>query len=150
MIHMLRCDFGDSRGQLDGRGVGALEEAVVVGQLQHLLVGGLSQFLAAVADIHAPQTGHAVEHLVAFAVPEIHALGALDDARAALTQLLVVGKGVQIVGGVHGLQFGGIEFAHTVLRFPWCRCPPAATVTGLRDQTDSSRNSRSQELITRL
>ncbi len=118
MIHVFGGDLGNCLGQLDGGRVGALEEAVVVGQLEHLLVSGLGQLGAAVANVHAPQARHAIEHLVTLAVPQVDPFGTFDDAGATGTEILVVGERVQIVGGVHGLQGGGVQCAHVVLRYP--------------------------------
>src|SRR3546814_3069886 len=38
-----------------------LEERVVIGQLEHLIVRGVGKLLAPVADLHAPQARHPVE-----------------------------------------------------------------------------------------
>src|SRR3546814_3946318 len=84
-----------------------LEEGVVVGQRQHLVVSRLRQALAPVADVHAPQPRHAVEDAVAFGVLEPDALGTGDDARAALGgQATEVGEGMQVVGRVAGAPPG--------------------------------------------
>jgi len=73
----------DARGErYRGRRRG-LEEGVVIRQLEHLIICRARQFLAAIADRHAPQPGHAVEDGVAVAVPDRTAIGAGDDARAA-------------------------------------------------------------------
>ena len=62
--------------QLDRRRVRRLEEAVVVRQLEHLAVRRVGQLAPAVAEVHAPQAGHAVEDLVAVGVVQVDALGA--------------------------------------------------------------------------
>ncbi|MNT88970.1 hypothetical protein D3C72_2296130 [compost metagenome] len=87
--------------------MGGLEEQVVVGQLEHLPVGDIGQLAAAVADVDAPQAGHAVEDLVPLAVPQVHALGAGDDARTLGAELLVVGEGREQVLAAEGLPLGG-------------------------------------------
>ena len=64
-VEMGRGDFGQLLGQLHRRRVGGLEESVVIGQLEHLGMGGVGDRAAAIADLHAPQSGHAVENAVA-------------------------------------------------------------------------------------
>src|SRR5690606_1642275 len=83
VIHAGRHDVGDGLGQRDGRRVGGLEEQVVIGQLTHLPGGGLDQFLAAVADVDAPEPGHGIKDLVALAIPQIDP-GSLGDHPGAL------------------------------------------------------------------
>ena len=46
--------------QGDGRDMAGLEKRIVIGQLGHLPGGDVSKFCAAIPDIHAPKTGHAV------------------------------------------------------------------------------------------
>ncbi|MNQ47493.1 hypothetical protein D3C85_613380 [compost metagenome] len=107
VLHARRGQLGDRRGQLDGRRVGGLEEQVVEGQLEHLPVGDVGQLAAAVADVDAPQAGHAVEDLVPLAVPQVDAVGAGDDACALGAELLVVGEGREQVLAAEGLPLGG-------------------------------------------
>ncbi|MDT4884228.1 hypothetical protein FQZ97_1203490 [compost metagenome] len=64
-----------------------------------------------VADGGAPQAGHAVEDLVAFAVPHVHAFTLDDDARANLAQLLIVAERSQVVVTAHGLPLAGLRIA---------------------------------------
>ncbi len=100
--------LGQLFGELDRGGRRGLEEGVVVGQLQHLPVGRLGQLLAAVADVDAPQAGHAVDEGVALGVGERHSVGLRDDAAAALLgERLVVGEGVQVVAGIAVAPPGG-------------------------------------------
>ncbi len=54
--------------------MGGLEEGVVERQFLHLARGHLGQFVAAIAEIHAPQTGHGIQNLVALAVGQRDAL----------------------------------------------------------------------------
>ena len=100
------CELGQLLRQRDGGHVRGLEEGVVIGQLAHLPGGGIGQFVAPVADVDAPQPGHAVEDLVAVAVGEKHALGPRDDPSALRRDLLVGGEGVHVVSRVDRLQFG--------------------------------------------
>ena len=93
--------------ELDGRRVGGLEEAVVVRQLEHLPVGRIREFAPPVADVDAPQAGHAVEDAVAVGVVEVDALGPDDDPRALRLQRLVVGERVQVMLAVELLPGGG-------------------------------------------
>ncbi|MNN20982.1 hypothetical protein D3C81_1342880 [compost metagenome] len=113
MAHALRGDIGDRLGQLQRGRVGGLEEQVVVRQLLHLLAGDVGQLIAAIADRHAPQARHAVENLVAFAVPEVHALGRGDDARAFLGQLLDIAERGQVVVAAHRLPGKGLRILFT-------------------------------------
>ncbi|MCY1535422.1 hypothetical protein D9M68_708280 [compost metagenome] len=161
MVHAGRGDLGQRLGQLQHRRVGGLEEGVVERQLAHLPAGRLDQFLAAVADGDAPQAGHAIEDLLPLAVPQVHALGLGDDPRALLVHLLVVGERREMVLTAHGLPFAGFRVGHCIghnntfiaraaraTRWnSWQRARPDRARPG---HTDSSRNSRSQELITRL
>ena len=97
-------EFGQFLRQKHRRRRRTFEEGVVVGQLQHLLVGDLGQFLAAVADGHAPEAGHAVEDGVALAVVDVGAIGAHDHARSGGAKLIVVGEGMEMMRGVDRLQ----------------------------------------------
>ena len=87
-----------------------LEEGVVVGQVEHLSVGGFGQLLAAVADIDAPQAGHRIEIFLAVGVPDPHALGVGDDPRAAFAvEGLVVGEGMKMMADVGGDDLGQVD-----------------------------------------
>ena len=103
VVELRRRHFRENSRKLDRRRGAALEETVVVRQLQHLAVGGVGEFLAPVAERHAPQAGHAVEDLVALGRVDVHALGARDDARAARGQCLEVGEWMQVVRAVQSL-----------------------------------------------
>src|SRR5438046_37514 len=72
-------------------------------------ISGIGQFIAAVTDGHAPEAGHAVEDLVAFAVPEVNAFGIGDDPRALLFQLFEVAEGGQVVIIAQDLPFTGLR-----------------------------------------
>ena len=86
-----------------------LEESVVEWQLPHLLGRDFGQLFAAVADIDAPQAGHAVEDAVAFAIDDITAIGLSDDAASAhvLDQLIIL-LGRQVVGHVKAAKLGDV------------------------------------------
>ncbi len=104
--------LGDLGRQHDRGGRGGLEEGVVVGQLQHLVIGGGGQFLAAIADLDAPQARHAVKNDVPIAIVDETALRAGDDAAAAQVALQpVVGLGRQVVGHIEATKFGDIVVA---------------------------------------
>jgi hypothetical protein len=104
-------------GQLQHRRVGGLEEGVVERQLTHLRARGFDQFLAAIADGHAPQAGHAVEDLVALAVPQVHTFGLGDDARAFLGQLLVITERRQVVGLAQGLPLSSLGIVRLLVHY---------------------------------
>ena len=125
--------------QLDRRRVRTLEKAVVVRKLAHLPRGGISQLVAAITDVDAPEPRHCVEDLLAFAVVEVHALGARDDARAFGGERPEVSERMQVVAGVEFLPVARRSF-----RDAWLR----AHVTPA-NQTFSNRCSRSHELMTR-
>jgi hypothetical protein len=55
-------------------------------QLQHLLVRSARQLLSAIAHIHAPEAGHAIEQRASLGIVNATALGTRDDP--ASTQLL--------------------------------------------------------------
>ncbi|CAM2138111.1 hypothetical protein PT2222_100124 [Paraburkholderia tropica] len=107
VVERFRRDFGEQRREFDHRRMRGLEERVVERQLQHLLVGGVREFLAAIAYVHAPQTGHAVDDLVAVRVPQIHALGLHDHAAAGLVQRAHVRKRMDVMRGVQRAIFSG-------------------------------------------
>ncbi|MNL03763.1 hypothetical protein D3C87_1243110 [compost metagenome] len=109
VVHAFWRDVGDSLGQFQYRWVRGLEEQVVVRQFAHLFAGGIGQFIATITNRDTPQAGHAVEDLVAFAVPEVNALGVGDDPRAFLFQLLEVAERGQVVIVAQGLPFTGLR-----------------------------------------
>ena len=109
-------------GQADGGRRRGLEEGVVIGQLDHLVIGDLGQFFAPIADHDAPQTGHAVEEARAVTVIDGAALGAGDDGRAAqsLHQALVL-LGRQVVGDVQTAKFLDVVIARLHERSSFCK-----------------------------
>src|SRR3546814_8721267 len=85
------------------------EKVVVEGQLANLRRRGFDQFLAAIADVDAPQTRHPVEDAMAIAVVDIAALGMGDDAAAAQAfDFGPVGLRGQMVRDVEAAQFGDV------------------------------------------
>ncbi len=60
MVKALRQDRRDLGCQFDRRRMGCLEECVVKRQFLHLAIGDIGQFIAPIANIHAPQARHAV------------------------------------------------------------------------------------------
>ena len=117
MVHAFRRDLGDGFGQFKHRRVGGHEKQVVVRQFAHLLAGRFGQLVTAIADGNTPQAGHAVENLVAFAVPQVHALGVSDDAWADFFQLFEVTERCQVVIVAQLLPFEGLRVlvGHTAL-----------------------------------
>jgi hypothetical protein len=99
-------DFGEQLGEFDRRRRGSLEERVVEREFLHLARGGVDQGALAIAHVHAPQAGHGIEDLVAFAVPDVDAFATDDDARAAACEGFEVGEGMEEVGCVSGLPVG--------------------------------------------
>jgi len=94
-------------GQLHHRRVGGVEEHVVVRQLLQLGAGGSGQVLAAIAQVGAPQAGHAVQVALAVVVPQVQALTTDDHPRALGVQRLLVEEGMDMVRGVGGLVILG-------------------------------------------
>jgi hypothetical protein len=84
----------------------ALKETVVVRQFAQLPRGRGNELFAAIAGIYAPEARHAVQNLVAIDVVDINAVCPRDDATLFLTQILVIGKRVQIVIAIEILPLG--------------------------------------------
>ena len=115
MVQAFWGDFGKNFGKLDRRGIRALEEVVVIGQFKHLLVGDFSQFLAAIADIDAPQTGHTIKIAFAVRVLDKHAFGTGDHPGATVIQIRCIGERMNMVCLVDVLPIGGfVEIIHNV------------------------------------
>ncbi len=88
------------------------EEGVVEGQFLHLLGGDLGEFRAAIADVDAPQPGHAVENAVAVTIIDVATVGMGDDAAAAhIFDQLVILLGGQMVRDVEAFEFSDIIIA---------------------------------------
>ncbi len=98
LIEICRCQFRELARQRDDGRMRRLEERIVERQLQHLIVGGLGEFLAAVADVGRPKPRHAVEDAVAFAIEDIGAFAFDDDAWTGTgAQRLVCRERVQMM-----------------------------------------------------
>jgi hypothetical protein len=106
-VELRRSYFRKQPGELDGRRMGALEEAVVVRQLEHLPIRHFSDLPAAVADVHAPEAGHAIQDALAVRVVEINAFRTGDDPRAMLRQRLEVRERMKIVARIRRLPLAG-------------------------------------------
>ena len=70
---------------------------VPIRQFTHLGRCRLDQFLAAVAGVHAPKSGHAIKYPVAVGIVYVTAIRTRDDARLLLVQVFVVGERVQVM-----------------------------------------------------
>ena len=116
MVELRRGDLHQGPGQLHRRLVGALEEVVVKRQFLQLGVNGVADGLLAVTQVAAPQSGHAVEQLVAVGVVDVDVLGAGNDTPALLAVILQVGKRVQVVGLVQPLELARVDYFIHVLR----------------------------------
>jgi len=75
--------FGQRRGRRVHRGVRK------IGKLPHLIGGDLGEFAAPVADIDAPQPGHAVEILGPIGIDDRRALAAGDDHLLGFQRLVL-------------------------------------------------------------
>ncbi len=107
MVQMRGRQFCNLGGQCDDRRVRCHEEGVVERQFAHLACGRIRQLATAIADVDAPQTGHAIQNVVALAVGQVNAICAGDDPRAFGRQFVVGGKGVHVVRSIQRLQLGG-------------------------------------------
>jgi len=72
-------------------------EALNIGELEHLLIGAHGEAFCAEAERGAPQSGHALDDLVALIVIDIDALAFIDDQRAVLLMCLQIGEGVEVI-----------------------------------------------------
>ena len=138
-VELLRRHLVEELRELDRRRIRALEEAVVVRQLPHLLRRGVGELIAAVADVDAPEPGHGVQDLLPFGIVEVDALGVRDDARALGRERAEVRERVHVMAGIEILPV-----ARCSSRDPWLRAHGVP-----RLQTFSNRCSRSHELMTR-
>jgi hypothetical protein len=82
------------------------EETVVIRQLPQLPGRGRNEFFAAIAGVDAPEARHAIQNLVAIDVVDINAVCPRDNATLFLTQILMIGKRVQIVIAIEILPLG--------------------------------------------
>ncbi|MCY1401965.1 hypothetical protein D9M71_170950 [compost metagenome] len=135
MVHAFGGQVGNRLGQFQHRRVRGHEEGVVERQFLHLLGRCLHQLIAAVADGHAPQARHAVEDLVAFAVPDINAIGFFDDAWAFVLQLLVIAERRQVVVIAQGLPLEGFRVADVVAH---CFIPTVIIKFGMQRLRETS------------
>ncbi|MNZ62528.1 hypothetical protein D3C78_806530 [compost metagenome] len=95
-------------GKLDHCRVSGVEEHVVVRQLIHLRGGGGGQVPAAIAELGAPQAGHAIQVTVAVVVPQVQALTADHHPWPFGIQCLLIEKRMDMVGGVGFLIVLGV------------------------------------------
>ena len=103
VVQVRRGDLAQQVGEFDGRRMRRLEEIVVVRQVAQLLEGGVRQFLATVAHVDAPESGHAVQQLLAFGVVDVDTVSVGDDAAADIRQVAGVGKRMQVMFAIPGL-----------------------------------------------
>src|SRR5690606_30925154 len=81
-------DLAQEARELDRRRMRALEKVVVVREDAELPRRGLDELFAAVAHVHAPEAGHAVQDAVAVDVVDVDAVRTRDDATLFPGQLL--------------------------------------------------------------
>ena len=104
-----RGDPGRQFDRRDGRGA---EKRVVERQLFHLPRGDFDQFGAAIADIDAPQPGHAIQDGVPFAVDNRRSFGMGDDPAAAQFDLQRIARlRGQVMGHIELTQRGNVVVA---------------------------------------
>jgi len=120
-----RADLHQLLGQPDRGFMRLGGEDVIVGQLGHLLVGGIGEALLAKAHRDRPQPRQPLDILVASRVPDMDALAAGDDDRAVLFQRAGIGIGMQAggkIGGDKRVGEGGVRGIHGGRSF----CPAAS------------------------
>ncbi len=114
MIELRRAHLAQLRRQRDRRWMRALKKAVVVRQYLELLADRIDDLCSTVAEVYAPETGHAVEDLITVRIPDVHTVRAGDDPAAALAELPEVGKWMQIMAAVELLPLARVlRFART-------------------------------------
>ncbi len=98
LIEVSGRQFGELARKLDDGRMRRLEERIVERQFHDLVVGGLREFLVAVADVRRPKACHAVEDAIALAIDDVSAFTFHNDARAGGgAQRLVRREGMQVV-----------------------------------------------------
>ncbi|MNM15076.1 hypothetical protein D3C81_252990 [compost metagenome] len=100
--------------KLDHRRVSGVEEHVVVRQLLQLTGRRRGQILAPVAEVGAPQTGHAIEVTIAVVVPQVQAVATDDHARPFFVQRLLIEERVNVVGGIGRLIVLGFALGFVI------------------------------------
>ncbi len=127
MVEIARSQLGQFRSEGNRRDVGRLEEGVVIGQLAHLAGGNIGHLRAAIADIHAPKAGHAVEDAMTFAIGQIDALCPCNNPRPLLGQLGIGGERMHMVSCVKRLKLlgGQVIGNHRHDALLKCRIAPA-------------------------
>ena len=103
-VHVVRRNLGNHLRDLDDWRMRGLEKGVVVAQFHHLRPHCIGNLGAAMADIDAPQPGHAVHDAVAVRIPQPDAIGARDDTSLVNAQRTVIGEGMEVV-----LVIGNLE-----------------------------------------
>ena len=91
LVQALGGDIGEALGQFEWQRVAHLEGRSKI-QLGDLLAYRFGDLAAAVTGVAAPQASGAIQHLAAVAAGEVHAGGALEQARFGL-ELAVSGEG---------------------------------------------------------
>ena len=102
LAHIARRNGDQLFSQIDGHFVGAMGEALNIGELEHLVVGDLGEAFLAESQRGAPQPGHALDDLIALIIIDINALALIDDERAVLLMRLQIGEGVEVVLDIPG------------------------------------------------
>lgn len=100
VVQIPRCQFRQFGTQLGGGDIGAVAEGVVILHVHHLFGDGFGHLLTAMANVHAPQPGNAIQQLFALRVDDMHALCALDHMAALFCKCGEIRVGVQKVGAV--------------------------------------------------
>ena len=114
-IEMARHKCRQHLRQLRRRCRRRVEKGVVVGKLLHLTGSHVSQLLAAITDIDAPQTGERIKIAMPLIVPEVTPLSPLDHGRPAdIHEPPVIGEGMQMMGGIPLPQGFAVRIAHTL------------------------------------
>ena len=121
VVESTRGQFGQFGGQHRRGLVAAVAERVVVLHPRRLPGDAFHHFAPAVADVHAPEPGHAVEQSVTSRIDHVHALGLADDLAALLLEGGEVGVGVDEVVSVHPPEGFPVGLSHALLRVGFSR-----------------------------
>ena len=107
VIEMLRRDVNDITRQSYRSFIRAVEETIVIRQLLQLLGYRRYDGRLAVAQVAAPQTGHAIQYLAAVGITNVDTLRLGNNAPAGLGVIVQIGKRMQVAGFIQRLQVHG-------------------------------------------
>ncbi|MNC22150.1 hypothetical protein D3C75_701420 [compost metagenome] len=110
LLHAFRRPVDNAARQFDDRFGRMPHVGVVIGQFLGLLVDGVGDFGATIADVHAVQAGEGVDEFAAFVVANADARCALDDAPLECPAGVIMGVGRRVHEMRTVLLEQGVEF----------------------------------------